>query len=234
MLRFVCWVFIICLVSPVHSHAWFMMVAGSTVPSISWIFHSDFEDTTDRAQWNVEAGTPNFDHSSTGLSMTGSYVMRLDAGNQVYGGTAYDPDKDELCVVFQARYEDTMEANEYNLKFRDGASSNVCQAEFQTDGDIAAVGVGASGNVVTASFDADETAWFRGYYKKGTGANAICSISIWNGSSWDESITTAATSTTAVDRIRFQNGQDGTGVEYWYFDEVTIFETKFEGNPTTL
>ena len=45
---------------------------------------------------------------------------------------------------------------------------------------------------------------------------------------------TAGTNYVDIQTLELENNQDGTGVEYWYYDEVHVFTQDYTGDPTSL
>jgi hypothetical protein len=211
------------------SQAWGVILIQSTAGSGTEgdLFNSDFEDSTDRNQW-TDTGTPDKDHSSAGLSMTGSYVARVDTSEKI---TASFSASANVYIIYQARFEDALESNEYQQAILDSSDNQLCQTIINTSGYIVSNFAGP----IDAGFTEDTTLFIKMYYEKGTGADAVCGSTYWNGSSWaTPSEKTDHTFTADAAKIQLRNYQDGTGVEYWYYDEVHVFSTDYTGDPGDL
>lgn len=198
---------------------------------------SDLEDSADRAQWTTGAGTPDYDHSSAGLSMTGSYVLRLDAAEYAY---LTPPASDNLYMVFQYRIEDNIDSvSESFAQIQDTVPSGVCYAYIERPGDGGKIYVDNGGTLstkITNNCGTDATCWIKFYYRKSTGGdNGVCGITYWNGSAWASATqTTNGSDTTQAQRAYVLDLQDGAGLEYQYFDQVHLFTSDYTGDPTTL
>ena len=108
------------------SQAWGVILIRSSESGDAFFFSSDFEDSTDRAQWTTDANSPDYDYSSAGLSMTGSYVMRLANGEAAKRTLVSQ--KDDVYVVLQYRYEDALATSQWFLRIRDSGDSSLCSA----------------------------------------------------------------------------------------------------------
>lgn len=228
------WLFIIALITaPVQSYAWMSTVlVGGGVPEVESCSGgafacSDFEDADDRNQWSYSSA--DLDHSSSGLSMTGDYVARLDSTEDI---TFYFSSSSSIYIVAQLRYEDSLENSEFQTKI-ESSSLNVCYSQWTSGGSLNAYST-AYGSAVGSAHAVDTTRWYKFYWEAGSGSDGVCGACFWNGSSWSCAEQTDSTRTEDAVAFVLQNFQDGTGVEYWYSDEFHFFTSDFTDDPTTL
>lgn len=221
-----------------------MLVSGQMAPAPPWmvpdvsnlVFYSGFEDFDERGLiWYGPGVTQN--HSSSGLSMSGSYVVRADAGGVYMQLDFGPPGNDSYYTIFQWRYEDAFEADENIFYLKDLDNTTICTYEREAShSGIDVEGEGTTG-ATSWTLSPDTTYWFKIWYDYGTGSNSKCCISYWGGSSWDgETCDGGGTSTiiNGIGQVRWANNQNSVGTEYHYWDEIYMFNGDYTGNPNSL
>lgn len=91
---------------------------------------------------------------------------------------------------------------------------------------------GSYGETATGKVSANTWYWFRGYYNKDNGSNAIGGISLWTGSAWEDYTTDSGTQKAAgINWYRFY-GPDGAE-NTSYVDMIKLSSSEFTNAPTT-
>ena len=164
--------------------------------------------------------------------MTGSYVSRLDAGDQISASFSASPD---VYVVMQIRYEDALESSEYQFRITSsGGATLLCNAIFTDSGDLRPNSNSVTGGVYSSGIGADETAWIKIAWEAGSGTDGVCKVTHYN-SGWGAYVSVSNSPFTDDGaELIIRNTQDGTGVEYWYHDQIFVFSTDYTGDPNDI
>ena len=170
----------------------------------------DFEGVgAPSASWTAGGGnTPNWDYSSSGLSMCNSEVVHMDAQEHA----KYDPSyaANSQYWTFKWRYTNGFDADNRQIV---GVfdSSDTLLGSLRVDANETVECVPGDGTAVSGStLNTGQTYHFKAYVSRNTGGNnGTVTLWIWNGSSWDQDCTSGnGTRTGTIDYIEFKNRED--------------------------
>jgi len=181
----------------------FQLIHGRPSAGASYLFDNGFEGTGDEGIWTTGAGTPDYDATTT--PMTGSEYLSLDAGESVTAGFTATS---EVWGTFQFRFDDNFENTEYVFYPMTGVVS-VALMQLNMSQRLQGKASGGSYDFGSTTLTAGTTYDIKWYYKKGTGSNAIFTVWLGVGGSWNQEFSsTDGTGTSDVDGVKFRNAAD--------------------------
>lgn len=217
---------LLCL--PVHGEAWQVVSSGPVA-----VYHQGFESNETCATLGITpSGTVSCQFSTSGLDLEGSYTSRLDVNSTLI--IPLPSSMTEVVVVLRVRFADALETSEYQIQIIDSGGSNIIQGIFQVYPDGIRVTDGTSVMPTSFQTQAGNSYWIKLRYKAGSGSDGEMSIAGWSGSSWVSASSNSLVKTAAAASLRLRNNQDSAGVEYWYYDDIYIFDEDITGNPNAL
>ena len=207
----------------------FMTGSGAEAGAVTFCDTCDYD--FEGASWPTDwSGDADHDGDSTGLSMCNSQVVEMDAGEGA--SFNFSTGEDAVYMAFYWRYANGFdENNERVWTFDDGG---VPDHRVLVDADETMECRMNSGSTVGGSTTLvpGTTYLIKTYAQRNTGGNNG-TITVWisDGSAWQQECTsTNGTDSGSLQNFNIDNLQDGTGVEYQYFDCV-VYSTSDIGHP---
>lgn len=190
-------------------------VEGQEIASAGGFIHENgFEAQSDDDDWTADAGSPDLDYSTAGLSLEGSECAELSPSEAI---TIDVTTTGEIYTVWMFRLDDDYESTETPFRIRDSGDSTLASVVFQNGNSVKAQPAGGSYTSSVATISSATSYYIKLRYKPGTGANA--EIECWistDGTTWGTpQSSNDGTATANADNIRMYNGGD---TEVLYID----------------
>lgn len=183
-----------------------------------------YTSNCDNAWKAAEAGTPDFDNTTSPAPLEGTYSLSLPPASQV---SFFFTEDTELWTTFKFQPDGDTEANEIIFRLYDDWAL-VGYVTWLLGGQFRASNTGGTDQSDSSSYAGAAPIYIRVHYLAGSGSDAV--FEFWtstDGTSWSSATTSNdGTSTTAADEIHFDNEAD---TETFVFD---ILKIKVDGTIT--
>ena len=196
--------------------------AGEGTAAVAYEYTQDFEGSGLPTNWTTEAGTPNYDLSTSGLDMEGSLCLQLDPTESA--SFTFTPGSADTYMLLKIRQEDGIDNQEVVITFVDGDSAAMYTVSWVGGGGTQAmlcdlIFADPSG-ATTETIAVDTARYILLRYHQGSGADAEGGIKVSNGSAWGDEVTsTGGTLETAIAKIVITNNAN---LELMTFDDIRI------------
>jgi len=181
----------------------------------SYLATQDFEGTGTPDNWSIRIGTPDFDYSTTGLSMKGDECLQIEQNDSAEASFTASS---TIYITAMLRY-DTLPAadNTFFSLYNDG--NRLLRVRIRTNGQLRLINEGDAG------YNGDNpgintTVYVKLRYTKGTGSDAIAALyTSSDGITWSSGVeSTAGTSTLDANMARLDNEAAGS----IYIDNILL------------
>ncbi|BBO74380.1 hypothetical protein DSCW_17970 [Desulfosarcina widdelii] len=206
-----------------YDSGWQAVASGQTFVHLNGV-----ETQADDDDWTDEVGSPDYDYSTTGLSMEGDECIELGAGEHI--SIAVTPRSETYCA-FLWRITESYSSTGVTVRLYDGSSNQLGILGIQNDEDWEVTATGGTKQINYNEISSPPaTIYWKLRVKQGTGGNA--EFQVWwstDGSSWSGGTQSIdGTETGQLARVRIFNAGSGTmHIDWWIENDTDISDASF-------